>query len=256
MFRLTSTRTFDMNCVDLFYSALSDGALATGRRGNRVELPYEPYEDVCCLTGTRQKCIQRKDCIGENFTTQSVFAAPDSDSIGVRAFFALKHGKESLSSWIVSEDALVLLNRTEALSMILCPPTTKRWAAYITTSYKKHGCLVAPVNNQGSARVAFETEVVDIHGPTPANEIYSRLRYFMDAGIPRAALQGGPIDDLAGGPPLIWIEFKRWSDPLAKSGLYRLVSHLLPGRKAGDPEKIHWNERLRRCQAKDRMDLR
>lgn len=61
-------------------------------------------------------------------------------------------------------------------------------------------------------------------------EWFERMQDFIVAGVPRAAVQGGAYDNLAGGDPVVWLEFHRWACDKQSSGLYRMMSYLLPGK--------------------------
>lgn len=218
----------------MIYHATDLIGKALVRAGLHEPLPAPVQDGVCCLTGRRGLCIPRKDLIGESFTTQGGFMAPDSDLVGVNVWYAFKHRPERAGNWFCDGKEFLPLDR-QGIRDILHSPRTGRdaplpWAMYVTQSFKKHGSQVAPVNASGSCYVAFEIEVVKVDLAI-MDEWNADMKAWQDGWIARADIQSGELaKSCAAKTPAV-------QDFLAKvkrrqhSSLYRMLAHLLPGKE-------------------------
>jgi len=203
----------------------------------RVPLPQDPVCGVCAVTGKEGLCIRRKDAIGGNFTTQGIFAAPNSDLVGVETYQALKWKWQRMSSWICDGRQFVKLRRPDVRRAVLegpdgfFAPGLERWAAYCTTSYKKHGILVARVNAYPQhALWAFDDMLVDCSDHAAVVAMYDRLCGYLESGIGRPELESRHpnVATIKRCGIETWLEFARWSADKWRSSLYRFACYLLP----------------------------
>lgn len=223
-----------MNAIPLLYSALPPR-----------DPPETPAEGVCCVLGTREPTIAREHAIKPSFTNLDLLRAPDSDRVSVRAWRVLTHsapakeGKKRdtfplmQSSWICNSDGLSLLDRMAVRQIVLAAPEVgamnEPWAGYVTTSYKKHGCLRAPVNRNGSHRWLFELDVVDCTDRQKVREWWETLRNTRVSGIPRPVIETLDCSThLMSKHPSLWPQFERWARDKVNSPLYRFLCYLLP----------------------------
>ena len=206
-----------------------------------AEPPEPPQEGVCCVLGTREPCIPRHQAIKPSFTNLDVLRAPDSDSVSIRAWRVLTHsvaaaeGKKRdtfplmQSSWVCGE-SLLMLDRKMVRSLVLDGVAgMPAWAGYVTTSYKKHGSLRAPVNRNGSQRWLFELDVVDCSDRVKVADWWGRLRHARVCGIPRPVIETLDCSlHVMGKHMALWREFEEWARPRHQSSLYRFLTYLLP----------------------------
>lgn len=222
-----------MNAIELLFAALPT-----------LDPPELPEDGVCCVLGTVEQSIHRKHGIKPTFTNLDLLRAPGSDRISVRAWRVLTHSEPAKegkkrdtfpllqSSWVCDRDGLQLLGRIEVRDRVLggVADCSDPWCGYVTTSYKKHGSLRAPVNTGGRRRWLFEQQVVDCTDRPDVAEHWSRLLTIRTAGVPRPV-----IESLDAGVPTMrkhgaaWQEFERWARPRYHSALYRFLTYLLPG---------------------------
>lgn len=222
-----------MTAIELLYEALP-----------AREPPEIPGEGICCVLGTREPTIDRRHAIKPSFTNLDVLRAPDSERVSVRAWRVLTHSKPAKegkkrdtfplmqSSWVCDGAELFLQDRLSIRVHVLTGVYQRQWCGYVTTSYKKHGCLRAPVNTNGSQRWLFETEVVDCSDREQVQDWWTRLREAREAGIPRSV-----IETLDIGVPLFakhrahWQAFEPWARSRYQSVLYRFLTYLLPSQE-------------------------
>jgi hypothetical protein len=222
-----------MSAVELLYRALPPRAP-----------PEVPAESVCCVLGTREPCVDRKHAIKPSFTNLDLLRAPDSNRVSVRAWRVLTHsvpaaeGKKRdtfplmQSSWVAGE-SLQLLDRQGVRRCVIeamRPPGM--WAGYVTTSYKKHGCLRAPVNANDSACWLFETDVVDCTDREKVAVWWERIRTVREAGIPRPVIETLDCSvHLMSKHLRLWTDFEAWARERWRSPLYRFLTYLLPSQE-------------------------
>jgi hypothetical protein len=214
-----------MHAVALLASALSLNA-APGPE-------TAPTRAVCCVTGLEGPCVPRGAVMDNGFTQQAQLRAPLSPWLSVDAARVLRYRPERSSSWWCDGATFLPLRRPDVRRFVIeAPPTSVRWAGYVTTSYKKHGAFGAPVNVEGRAVWLFETRLADCSDRSTVVETWARLRAMQDAGCPRPVLE-----TLDASPWLIgklgaarWLAFERWARPRVQGGLYQLCSYLLPSK--------------------------
>lgn len=206
-----------------------------------VQPPQAPQEGVCCVLGTREPCVPRHHAIKPSFTNLDLLRAPQSDTVSVRAWSVLTHsvpaaeGKKRdtfpllQSSWLCWQSVL-LLDRQTVRSLVLAGvEDMAEWAGYVTTSYKKHGSLRAPVNRGAAQRWLFELDVVDCSDRAKVADWWERLRTTREAGIPRHVIETLDCSlHLMRKHMQRWREFEAWALPRYQSSLYRFLAYLLP----------------------------
>ena len=140
------------------------------------ELPCDPTDGICAVTGQNCLCLPRKLLLGKSFTNGDVLAAPASKVVGIDAYIALKYKWERMSSWVCDGKSFDRLKRADIRELVLTAdyPDTQ-YVYYATTSYKKHGALRAPVNQPGSRVWLFETRLVDCSDMSIVVEWWERL---------------------------------------------------------------------------------
>lgn len=206
-------------------------------------LPETPRDGVCCVTGSHGPSIARGHLFGDSFRDQAALAALDSDRVSVACWTVLTwhedRGKKRLfyperqSSWICDERGFRTLSRADVRELVLAGSAGPPWAAYCTTSYKKHGALYAPVNGVGRAVWQWEQERVDATDLALVKRMWERLIAMRTAGVSTMALvtlSASPRDMRACGPRA-WMEFARWAMPRHRSALYRFLVYLLPSQE-------------------------
>ena len=211
---------------------------------DREELPCHTQLGTCCVTGEACETIDAKFCIGPSFTDHAVLRSPGSPRIGVSAYWALKYKWERMSLWWCNGFEFRRLERVSARLLILsadygpCP-----WAGYITTSYKKHGCLRAPVNVAPKAVWLFDSLLVDCSDHLKLIGWWEIMRQAQRDGIGRQSMEALeiPAGILAQIEASAWIAFRRWAEGKVRSPLYQLLCYLLPSQEELKAEGIKWN---------------
>ncbi len=222
-----------MHCIDLIAEAVPDEGVP--------ELPEAPKYGICALTGNDGPTIRSKHLLAASFTQWDMLARPDSDRVSVNAWRAWMYGwreegkkrdyrPERMASWRVTPDGLAPLSRKGVREAVLGEAPGTPWAGYATTSYKKHGSMLAPVNAPGGALWLWETRVVDCSDGERVQDWWHTLRRYQDAGIPRPVLETADPE-----PHLIRkigvdiaLEFHGWAAPRYESALYQFLCYLLP----------------------------
>jgi hypothetical protein len=220
-----------VRAIELLYDALPP-----------AEPPEPPEPGTCCALGTREPTIERSYAIKTSFTNLDLLRAPDSQRVSVRAWRVLTYSRPAAegkrrdtfplmqSSWICDGDKLTPLNRQDVRALVLFGVYLPAWCGYVTTSYKKHGSLRAPVNRQSmQQRWLFELDVVDCSDRARVTEWWERLRLVRVAGIPRPVIESLDCSaHLLAKHPNLWMQFERWARPVYRSPLYRFLTYLLP----------------------------
>ena len=197
---------------------------------------------VCCITGAEGPTIPRTALLRKSFTDGRTLMAPGSDRVGLNAWKAFMwhepRGKrgfhpERMSSWLCAADRFVCLDRAAARAAVLCDPPPAPWAGYVTTSYKKHGALRAPVNTPASAVWLFETRLVDCSDRNAVLATYGLLREWQRIGLTRPILEtlACPLHVLRRIGVDAWMQFHAWAWPRHQSPLYAFLCYLLPSKK-------------------------
>jgi len=196
--------------------------------------PETTVDGVCCVTGATGATVHRKHVIKPSFTNLDLLRAPDSDRAGVAAWRALTYKWERMSSWACNGEMFERLDRKSVRERVLSrDEIALPCAYYATTSYKKHGALLAPVNHPGRRVWLFETRLVDCSDMEAVSDTWARLRAAQDAGIPRPLIEHL---DIAPGYMAkigwrVWREFEAWARPRMRSTLYEFLTYLLPSQE-------------------------
>lgn len=196
------------------------------------KLELEAIDAVCCITGESGPCVKRKDLLGKSFTNVDLLACPDSDFVGIDAYSVMKNRK-TRSSWFCSEAEFMPLTRVTVREMVFKPEMPKVWAAYATTSFKKHGVLKTRVNT-GNHRVwLFEELLVDCSDIGKVNNWFVIMDKALRSGISRPV-----IESLECSPFVIekvglktWMNFDKWARTKYQSALYSFLTYLLPSQE-------------------------
>lgn len=216
-----------MHAVDLIHAALRFDD------PDYPAAPGEPTPGMCCITGAQGPSYPRGALLGPSFTTGDLLARPESDRVGVAAYVALKYKWERMSAWICDGDQFTRLDRQGVRRAVLGAAPERPWAAFATTSYKKHGALLAPVN--GSARNVWlwDVERVDCSDRDRLGLIWARQNQALRDGIGRAVIESldCPSWLVAKIGVAAWLDYRRWARPLHRSGLYRFLAYLLPSQE-------------------------
>lgn len=222
-----------MHPVNLIASGLSDAD------------PDKPIFDgslengVCAITGQHGKTLHRKLLLGKSFCDGERLLAPDSDRVSLDAYIALKYKWERMSSWVCNGVVFKKLNRVEVRNAVLSNAETQSWAGYATTSYKKHGALRAPINQNGKNVWLFETRIVDCTDAQLLNDWWAHLNIALRAGVGRSVLESldCPSFLIRKVGLKTWMDFETWAKPKSKSALYAFLCYLLPSQEELKNEK-------------------
>jgi hypothetical protein len=198
-------------------------------------IPLEKSHGVCCVTGIEGECYPRDTALSESFTNYDLLAAPRSQLINCNVWIALKYKWQRMSCFYCDETTFKRIDvKTEKPFMrdlLFNPPKNKLWLLYITTSYKKHGGLLAPVNFNTN-KWLFETLIVDVNMDY-TRDWWEKLNYFLNNNISRPQLENYDIyikskklDNIK-----INLEFLEWAKNKYKTPLYKLLCYLLPSKE-------------------------
>lgn len=209
------------------------------------EPPEEPQRGICCVSGTETQTIARKHAILPSFTSHDVLRAPLSARIGISAWRVLTNTEPNKdaakrdsrplqqSHWVCDGKKIEYLDRQAVRQKVLVGPDMDIWAGYVTTSYKKHGSLFAPVNSAGRQVWLWETRVVDCSDREQLAETWRRLRNAQDAGIHRPIIEALDISPgyISKVGWRVWHDFEKWARPRWLSPLYQFLTYLLPSKE-------------------------
>jgi hypothetical protein len=183
------------------------------------------------VTGASCATISRKHVIKPSFTNLDLLRAPDSHRASVVAWRALTYKWERMSSWACNGETFARLDRKGVREQVLTrDEIAMPCAYYATTSYKKHGALLAPANPPGRRVWLFETRLVDCSDMDAVEDTWARLRAAQDAGIPRPLIESLDIAPGYIGKVgwRVWCDFEAWARPRMRSPLYQFLTYLLP----------------------------
>jgi hypothetical protein len=203
------------------------------------DIPKKTEIGICCVTGEETDTIHRSELFGKKFTNIDVLKAPESNRIGIDAYLALSYKWERSSSWLCDGRTFERLQRSDFRRFVLNGVDRDVWTAYITTSYKKHGSLNAPVNNKQFGLWRFENITVNASDKEKVNEWYNMLNEYLHIGFGRTILES--LDC----PPMVmhkyginrWLTFQSWAKDKYQSPLYQLLCYLLPSQEEMKNEK-------------------
>jgi hypothetical protein len=165
--------------------------------------------------------------------------------IGVNAYTAWFYGyktdpskkrlkrPERMSSWICDGKKFSELSRSEIRSLVLDGVLSDMWAAYVTTSYKKHGSLWAKINKGPHGIWRFEGVDADCRNHDEVLKYWDKMNAVLDSGIGRSVIES------LNCPPFVikkagiktWMDFERWARPIYQGGLYQFIAYLLPSKE-------------------------
>lgn len=211
-----------MHTLQLLSSAIPEA--------EREPLPSGTMQGVCAFTGEIGPCIPRVHLLGKSFTDQHVLRAPDSPLVSVAAWIAMKYKWERMSSWLCDGTTFTRLDRKSVRHHVLAGVSAARWSGYITTSYKKHGCLRAPVNSGQRQMWLFESRLVDCSNRARLDEWWGVMTEAQRNGVAR---QSQETLDMPPGIMRkvgvdVWEQFRSWAADKWLSPLYALLCYLLP----------------------------
>ena len=122
---------------------------------------------------------------------------------------------------------------TRALVLSGVPYPDRAWAGWVTTSYKKHGSLRAPVNCGQFGGWGFDDVVVDAADNVKTREWWCKLRQAQTDGVGRKTME--TVDIPAAFIEKIgfdvWLAFETWARPRSQSPLYQFLVYLLPSQQ-------------------------
>lgn len=201
--------------------------------GEREPLPSAPVEGICCITGEPAPCVPRKDLLGKSFTDQHLLRAPESPLVSVAAWTAIKYRPERASSWLCDGTTFRKLARQDVRALVLDGVDAPRWAGYVTTRYKKHGGLRAPVNSRGRQVWLFEMLLVDCSDRARVAGWWGVMTQAQRDGISRRSMEerGMPPGIQAKIGIDVWERFRVWARDKWESPLFSLLCYLLPSQE-------------------------
>lgn len=214
-----------MHVVNLIASSIKET--------EKEQLPCEPQKGICAITGQETLCIPRKEVFGKNFTNGDLFSCPQSNMISVDAYHALKYKWERYSSWFCDGKTFYKLDRLGVREKVFEPNMPDVWAAYATTSYKKHGALNAKVNTNKNRVWLFEMRQVNLTNMEIVIDWWTNLNDFLRAGFGRSIIETLECPAFVMGKVGMkkWLEFEKWARPKYLSSLYAFLTYLLPSQE-------------------------
>jgi len=195
-------------------------------------IPSGAVKATCEATGLTTDCLLRKEVVSDNFTNQSRFNALGTGYISTMAYRVLKYKWERAGSWICYPERFVRLKtKADLLEGVLEQDKPEPWAGYITTSYKKHGCLLAPVNANGGNMWLFETMIVNCNNQQKVEEWYNIIQEARNRGVTKQILLSllPTATQIMRYGLLWWHGFAEWAKKRRSTPLYKLVVYLQPG---------------------------
>ena len=210
--------------------------LASALRYEQTEVMAWPDKlvlAVCAVTGQTAPCWPRESVLGASFTNLDLLKAPESSHISDDARIALSCKWERMSSWICDGIKFTRLDRQGIRALVIGGAYPKTWAAYATTSYKKHGSLWAPVNTGKMAVWRFEGLSVDCSDHDRLLDWWHTLLHAHAAGISRPVMETLiPIRfTYATAGIEAWLRFLAWAKSKYRNPLYQFLCYLLPSRE-------------------------
>lgn len=208
-------------------------------------LPCEPTLGMCCITGDVGPCIPREHLIKRGtFCDQDKLAAPLSQSVSVEAWSAWRYGSraegkkkdmrpECNQSWWCDGKEFRVLRRLDVRELVLGGSPSVPWAAWVTTSYKKHGSLRAVVNGGRRGTVAFDDALVDCSDGVKVAERWTRMDAAVRVGLGRKVIEtlNCPAWVMGKVGLRTWMDFERWARRVQRTPLYSLLCYLLPSKE-------------------------
>lgn len=212
---------------------------------NSAKIPMpegETADGICCFTGLRCPTLPRKDVLDKTFNKHEFLLAPDSDRVGVNVVRALSLKEERMSCWIATTRKFYAvgestpknpkdLTRAQAREMVINGVDFDGpWSGYWTTSYKKHGAYVSPVNHSGRFGFwGFESMTVDCRDNRKVRDIFDFLMGLKVAGMMEVEMRTLDFSRKTCETFTIaqLLEVRRKLVPLAKDPLFEFLMYLL-----------------------------
>lgn len=208
-------------------------------------LPCAPISAICAVTGQQGPCLPRRDVIGESFTNIDCLKAPESSFVSVDVFTAWNYGyktseykkrlkcPERMACWICDGKEFRELIRKEIRDLVLNGVPYTQWAAYVTTSYKKHGSLWTRINTGTRGVWRFEMLDADCRDGMKVLVYWNKMNEARSVGIGRQTIETLHIAPFVLEKVGIraWTVFERWARPIHQSGLYQFITYLLPSKE-------------------------
>lgn len=214
-----------MHTLQLLHSVIPEA--------EREPLPCAPVEGVCAVTGAFGPAVPRADLLGKSFTDQHLLRDPSSPLVGEAAWCALKFKWERMSSWLCTDSEFQRLDRKGVRDLVIGGVQASRWAGYITTSYKKHGALRAPLNSGRRQVWLFEMRLVDCTDRARLLDWWRVMNEAIRRGISRQS------QEMLDMPPALirkigvgeWEAYRAWARDKWQSAMYALLVYLLPSQE-------------------------
>lgn len=230
----------------------TDLIAATLTPEQREPLPEIPERGVCCVTGRETDTILAKHILSSSFCDRNLLACPGSDRIGVNVWYAWlagyyaideKTGKpktrkkkpEMQACWFCDGVEFNETAKADTRRYVLAgvPRPDRAWSGWVTTSYKKHGSLRAPVNRGVFGGWGFDDLVVDASDNNKVCQWWTVLRQAQTDGIGRKAMEvlEMPLAFMEKIGFSTWLMFESWARPQYQSALYQFLVYLLPSQQ-------------------------
>jgi len=229
-----------MHATDLIAACLTDN--------QKEPLPEAALPGICCVTGAYTDTIPRRRLFSSNFMDANLFAAPDSDRVGVNVWYTLQYGAygvdetgvqkkrkkkpEMQACWWTDGKMFHVVNKPKIREIVLRGTTARQWAGWVTTSYKKHGALRAPVNTTPFGTWGFDDLLVHANDRDVVLDHWRNLRDAQKHDIGRVGIEtlDIPVSTMTRAGISYCIDFLEWASPRYLSPLYRFLVYLLPSR--------------------------
>ena len=228
-----------MHATDLIAACLTDD--------QKEPLPEAAQTGVCCVSGATTETIARKHLFGSNFCDMNILACPDSNRVGVNVWYALQFGAygvdaesgeakkrkkkpEMQACWWTDGVTFREIGKAQIRELVLRGTTSKYWAGWVTTSYKKHGALRSPVNNTPFGIWGFDDLLVRANNQAVVLDMWRKLRDAQNNGISRTGIETLeiPIPVMLNVGMAFCNDFLTWARSRYQSPLYQFLTYLLP----------------------------
>ncbi len=228
-----------MHATDLIAACLTDD--------QKEPLPEAAQNGICCVSGAETETIARKHLFGSNFCDLNLLACPESPRVGVNVWYAFQFGAygvdvesgetkkrkkkpEMQACWWTDGETFRETGKAQTREMVLRGVTSKHWAGWVTTSYKKHGALRSPVNGASFGSWGFDDLLVRANNQADVLAMWRKLRDAQSNGIGRPGIEtlDIPIPIMLKIGVTFCNDFLTWAQPRYQSPLYQFLTYLLP----------------------------